>query len=331
MIWFWIGFFIFVAILLALDLGVFHRQSHDIRFREAVGWTIVWASLGLAFSGFVYCMYEYRWFGSPSGPTPALSGGSAVVQYLSGYLLEQSLSIDNIFVISLIFSTFRIKPRYQHRILFWGILGAIVFRCAMLGGGVWLVRHFTWIFYVFGAYLAYAGAKLMLPEDEEGEALDKSWTVRALRRFVRVVDTDADGELTTRVDGKLALTTLGVTLVVVELTDIVFALDSIPAVLAVTQESFIVITSNIFAILGLRSLYFVLAGAMAKFRYLKIALALLLILIGGKMLAKDFVHLPHWASLVGILAILSAGVLASILFDRGEKPAHAHKEAPPGS
>jgi tellurite resistance protein TerC len=325
MTWFWIGFFALVAILLVLDLGVFHRTSHDMRFKEAVGWTIFWMSLGLSFGALVYCMYEYQWFGAPAVQAVAdgaasphvkqvLDGSDALVLYLSAYLLEQSLSIDNIFVISLIFTSFRIKPRYQHRILFWGILGAIFFRCAMLGGGVWLVGHFTWIFYVFGGYLVWAGIKMFLPEDDSDGAIDKSWTVRFLRRVTRVVDTDDGGRFLTQVDGKRALTILGVTVIVVEMTDIVFALDSIPAVLVVTQESFIVITSNIFAILGLRSLYFVLAGAMKKFHYLKIALAVLLMLIGGKMLAHDFIKaIPHWVSLIAIVVILGSGVAASLL------------------
>ena len=326
MIPFWIGFFALIALLLVLDLGVFHRTSHDMRFREAVGWTIFWMTLGLAFSGVVYCIYEYQWFGHPSGVAESghhqavHSGGDAVVLYLSAYLLEQSLSIDNIFGISLIFASFRVKPRYQHRILFWGILGAIFFRVAMLGGGVWLVKHFTWVFYIFGGYLVWAGIKMFLPEGDEAAAIDKSWTVRFLRRVTRVVDDDGGGVLVTRVDGKRALTLLGVTLIVVELTDIIFALDSIPAVLVVTQESFIVITSNIFAIMGLRSLYFVLAGAMQKFHYLKIALAVLLMLIGGKMLAHDYIReIPHWVSLIGIVVILGAGVTASILIPRREE------------
>jgi tellurite resistance protein TerC len=317
---FWIGFFALVAILLFLDLGVFHRKSHTMSFKEAISWTLGWVTLGLAFGGVVFLMYQNHWLGAEfhNDRGEVVGGFDAASAYWAGYLLEQALSIDNIFVISLVFTQFRVPQEYQHRILFWGIMGAIVFRCAMLGGGVWLAQTFSWIFYVFGAYLAWQGVKLMRGEDEDDEGgADNSTVVRLLRRFVRIVEGHHGGKLLVRDErGKRALTTLAVCLVVVELTDIVFALDSIPAVLSVTSESFIVITSNIFAIMGLRSLYFVLAGAMAKFHYLKLSLAILLIVIGAKMVAHEYLHVPHWVSLTLIAGILGVGVLASVLSTR---------------
>jgi tellurite resistance protein TerC len=317
---FWIGFFAFVAILLFLDLFVFHRKSHTMSFKEAVGWTLGWVALGLSFAGLVYLMYENHWLGAEfhNDKGQVVGGFDAMSAYLAGYLLEQALSVDNIFVISLVFAQFRVPQQYQHRILFWGIIGAIVFRCLMLLGGVWLANTFSWIFYVFGGYLAWQGVKLFRHEEDNGdEGADNSSVVRILRRMVRIVEGHHDGKLMVRDErGKRALTTLAVCLIVVELTDVVFALDSIPAVLSVTSESFIVITSNIFAIMGLRSLYFVLAGAMAKFHYLKLSLAVLLIIIGAKMIGHGHIHLPHWVSLTLIAGILGVGVVASLLSSR---------------
>jgi tellurite resistance protein TerC len=251
-------------------------------------------------------------------------GSDAAITYVSAYLLEQALSIDNIFVMSLLFRSFRVPVKYQHRVLFWGILGAIVFRIAMLGGGAFLAKQFTWVFYVFGAYLAWQGVKLLRDDDDDGGEHDKSLAVRALRRFVRIVDGDHGGKFTVQIDGRRALTTVAVCLVVIELTDIVFALDSIPAVLGVSQDTFIIVTSNIFAIMGLRSLYFVLAGAMSKFKYLKLALAVLLILIGAKLIGHDIERvrdIPHAAYLAVIAGIIGTGVLASVIANRRADPA----------
>jgi tellurite resistance protein TerC len=318
LIWFWIGFFSLVALLLFIDLGLLHKENKEETFKSAVGWTIAWVTLGLSFSGVVYLIYGNHWLGARMVVNGQVASGlDAAMVYLSAYLLEEALSIDNIFVMSLLFTSFRVPPRYQHRVLFWGILGAIFFRVAMLGGGAWLVKQFTWIFYVFGAYLVWQGLKLFKGEGDEeegGSHMERSIAVRLLRRVVRVVEGDHGGKFLVRDShGHRALTTLAVCLFVVELTDVVFALDSIPAVLAVSQETFIMVTSNIFAILGLRSLYFVLAGAMAKFHYLKVALAILLVLIGGKMIAHDFYKMPHWLSLVLIAGIIAGGVVASLL------------------
>ena len=315
MLWFWIGFFTLVALLLFLDLGVLHRKASEPTFANALGWTIAWMCVGLSFAGVVYLMYENHWLGIKLVVDGKLqSGGDAAIVYLSAYLLEQALSVDNIFVISLLFRSFRVPSKYQHRVLFWGILGAIVFRVIMLAGGAFLAKRFDWVFYIFGGYLAYQGAKLLFGhEDEEEGAVDKSFAVRALRRVVRIVDGDHGGKFLVTVDGRKALTTVAVCLVVVELTDVVFALDSIPAVLSVSQETFIMVTSNIFAIMGLRSLYFVLAGAMEKFKYLEVALGVLLIGIGVKMVGHNWFHISHVMSLIGIAGIIGTGVVASIV------------------
>ncbi|NVB81370.1 MAG: TerC/Alx family metal homeostasis membrane protein [Kofleriaceae bacterium] len=336
MIWFWLAFFALVAFLLFLDLGVLHRKAKEQSLKSAALWTVGWMILGLSFSGVVYLMYENHWLGVQLKHAPASGspGTFSAITYVSAYLLEQALSIDNIFVISLLFQSFRVPIKYQHRVLFWGIMGAIVFRVAMLGGGVWLASRFDWIFYVFGGYLAWQGAKLLKGGEDDEDEPNKSTVVRALRKVVKIVDGDHGGKFTVLVDGKRALTTVAVCLVSIELTDIVFALDSIPAVLSVSEEPFIVITSNIFAIMGLRSLYFVLAGAMAKFKYLKIALAILLIGIGVKMCLHNHVHISHVISLAAIAGIIGTGVLASLLAGKGEiepphDPAAADDPKPP--
>jgi tellurite resistance protein TerC len=319
MIWFWLGFFALVALLLALDLGVLHRKATEPSIKSAAWWTAGWVSLGLSFAGVVYLIYENSWFGARLFGTPEGmpdAGSVAAITYVSAYLLEQALSVDNIFVMSMLFRSFRVPVKYQHRVLFWGILGAVVFRMVMLGGGAYLAHRFNWVFYVFGAYLAWQGIKLFRNEDDEAAEHEHSLAVRVLRRFVRIVDGDHGGRFTVEIDGRRALTTVAVCLVVIELTDIVFALDSIPAVLSVSQDVFIMVTSNVFAILGLRSLYFVLAGAMSKFKYLKLALAVLLILIGAKMVLHQVYHMPHALSLALIAGIIGTGVIASVVSGR---------------
>jgi tellurite resistance protein TerC len=316
MLWFWFGFFAFVAVLLALDLGVLNRNPHAPTLKSAAYWTAGWMALGFSFTGFVYLMYENSWLGATLVEKSTSPGADASIMYVSAYLLEYALSVDNIFVISLLFHSFRVPVKYQHRVLFWGIMGAIVFRLAMLGGGAWLAHKFSWIFYVFGGYLAYQGFKLLRHDENEDASTEKSFAVRTLRKFVRIVDGDYGGKFSVMVDGRRALTTVAVCLISIELTDIVFALDSIPAVLSVSQDIFIMVTSNIFAIMGLRSLYFVLAGAMDKFKYLKIALAILLMVIGLKMVLHGHVHIPHALSLGVIAGIIGTGVLASVISTR---------------
>jgi tellurite resistance protein TerC len=313
--WFWLGFFGLVALLLFLDLGVLHKKDEDQSLKTAAMWTAGWMALGLSFAGFVYLMYENHWLGADLADTPAGTpdGVAAAATYVSAYLLEQALSIDNIFVIALVFKEFRVPRKYQHRILFWGIMGAVFFRVVMLGGGIWLAKKFDFIFYIFGAYLAYQGGKMLFEkEDDDEEEVKTAGLVKFVRKFVRVED-DRTGPFVVRINGRRALTILAICLIQVELTDIVFALDSIPAVLSVSQETFIVVTSNIFAIMGLRSLYFVLAGAMAEFKYLKIALAVLLVGIGVKLALHNHVHVSHTYSLLGIALILTVGVTASVI------------------
>ncbi|MBA3393262.1 MAG: TerC/Alx family metal homeostasis membrane protein [Deltaproteobacteria bacterium] len=320
MIWFWFGFFAFVAVLLALDLGVLHRKATTPTIRSAAYWTAGWMALGFSFTGVVYLMYDNAWLGATLVEPSKNPGVDGAIMYVSAYLLEYALSVDNIFVISLLFLQFRVPSQYQHRVLFWGIMGAIVFRLIMLAGGAYVANKFDWVFYVFGAYLAFQGIKLLKPESEEEQSHDKNFAVRMLRRVIPIVDSvDHGGKFIVHLaNGKRALTTIAVCLVSIELTDIVFALDSIPAVLSVSKDIFIMVTSNIFAIMGLRSLYFVLAGAMDQFRYLKIALAILLIVIGAKMVAHNHFHVPHAISLALIAGIIGTGVIASIVANRRE-------------
>jgi len=319
MVWFWIGFFALVGLLLVLDLAVLNRRAEAHGFRKSLVLTLFWVSLGLAFSGVVYLMYEHHWLGARMADAQNTKhpGLDATVVYLSAYLLELALSVDNLFVMSLLFGSFRVPQRYQHRVLFWGILGAVVFRVLMLGGGAYLANRFTWIFYVFGGYLVWSGLKLFKPEGDEAEdPLEHSTAVRILRKFFRIVEGDHDGRFLVRDRGRRAFTTLAVCLIVIELSDVVFALDSVPAVLAISKETFVMVTSNILAILGLRSMYSVLAGAMAKFQLLKYALAILLVFIGVKMIAHDQVHIRHGVSLAIIAGIIATGIIASVIATR---------------
>lgn len=337
MIWFWLGFFALVALLLVLDLGVLHRKQKEPTLRSAALWTVGWVALGLSFAGIVYLIYENNWMGAhlKGCPPGHADGSNAAITYVSAYLLEQALSVDNIFVIALVFKQFRVPMQYQHRVLFWGILGAIGFRLVMLGGGAYLATRFTWIFFIFGGYLAWQGLKLLREALADGEDDDEEpepgWVVRFLRKYFRIVDGDHGGKFFIHLDGRRAITTVFVCLVVVELTDIVFAMDSIPAVLSVSQETFIMVTSNIFAIMGLRSLYFVLAGAIAKFRYLKLALSVLLVGIGAKMIAHEWYNPGHLITLLAIAGILTIGVVASIIATRRESAAHPSRDADPAA
>jgi len=308
----WIGFIGIVLGLLALDLGVFHRKSGALSPRAAVGWTLAWVSVGVIFGGLVYLFYEHQWFGAGTG-VHAVGGSDAASLYFTSYLLEKSLSIDNIFVMSLIFTNLKIAAKHQHRVLFWGILGAFAFRSLMIVGGVWLIEHFTVTFYVFGAVLVFSGVRMLVPSDNDSE---QGWFVRMARRILPVAEGDYGDRFRARENGRLMLTQLSLALIAIELTDVVFAFDSVPAVLAITTDPFLVITSNVFAILGLRSLYFVLASMIDRFRYLGVALAFLLIMIGAKLFAHDMVHISNPVSLAVVLAIVSIGVGASLLIRR---------------
>ncbi|WP_218081681.1 TerC family protein [Anthocerotibacter panamensis] len=298
-IWLWLGFNLFVLVMLALDLGVFHRKAHAISVKEALGWSAFWITLALTFNVGIYF-----WF----GPQPAL-------EFFTGYLIEKSLSVDNIFVIALIFSYFAVPTAYQHRVLFWGILGALVMRGALILVGAVLLKEFHWIIYIFGAFLVFTGLKMAFAKDEKLNPEDNP-VVKLVRRLIPVTDAYDGQRFFLRVGGKLMATPLFLVLMLVETTDLIFAVDSIPAIFAVTQDPFIVYTSNVFAILGLRSLYFVLAGVMDKFHYLKLGLAVILSLVGVKMLLIDLFKIPTPVSLGVIAAVLAIAVLASLVHAR---------------
>jgi tellurite resistance protein TerC len=316
-IWVWLIAAVAVVSLLALDLGVFNRRAHRASLKEAAGMTAVWVGFGLAFAVLVYFIYEKHWFGvgvARGIPGEVTGGVRAVTLYVTGYLLEESLSIDNLFVFAMIFASFRVLPEHQHRVLFWGILGAIVTRTGMIFGGVWLLSRFDWLFYVFGGYLVITGVKMLVPKKEEADrAPGDNWLVRQVSRVLPVAPEFSGARFLVRFEGRRMFTKLFLVLIVVELTDVLFALDSVPAVLAITTDPFIVLTSNIFAILGLRSLYFVIAGAMDKFTYLSLSLSGILVFIGVKMVAHDVLHIPTLLSLGVILVFVAAGIVASHL------------------
>jgi tellurite resistance protein TerC len=305
----WAGFFVIFIGVLALDLGVLHRESKEMSVRQALGWTLVWIAVAMSFTGMVYGLYEHHWFGWAAAPD-APRGAEAAIQYVTGYLLEWSLSVDNIFVIAVIFTFMKIPTQFQYRVLFWGIVGAILLRGAMIAMGAALIHAFDWMFYVFGAILLLSAAR-MLKSDEEFDPA-KSILVRIARRVYRVTDR-LDGEkFFTMENGARAATPLFVTLLLVDIADVVFAVDSIPAIFAVTQDPFIVFTSNAFAILGLRSLYFAIAGLMSMFKYLKISLIFILGFVGVKMMLHHHLEIPHSISLGVIVGFLAIGVIASL-------------------
>jgi tellurite resistance protein TerC len=300
----WIGFNLFVLAMLALDLGVFHRKAHEVSLREAAAWSGVWIALALLFNAGVW-----HFLGPQKG-----------VEFLTGYLIEKSLSIDNIFVFAILFSYFAIPALYQHRVLFWGILGALVMRAAFIAAGSALLARFHWIIYVFGAFLIVTGLKMALAPDR-GLEPGKNPLLRLVRRLVPVADRHHGQKFFVRENGTLLATPLFLVLVLVETTDLIFAVDSIPAIFAVTSDPFIVYTSNVFAILGLRSLYFLLAGVMHRFRYLKLGLAAILVFVGAKMALVDFYKMPPAVSLGVVVAILALAAAASLLKTKGPAPA----------
>jgi tellurite resistance protein TerC len=307
--WYWIGFVILILGFLALDLGVFHRRAHVVKFREALTWTSVWFCLAMIFA---------VWLRSVRGEKESL-------QFLTGYLIELSLSMDNVFVMALIFAYFKIPSQHQHRVLFWGIVGALLMRGFMIGVGVALINMFHWILYAFGALLILSGIKMLFVNTEVHP--ERSLVVRLVRQFYPV-SPNLDGQkFTTHWNGRMSLTPLALVLVLVETTDLIFALDSIPAIFAVTKKPFIVFTSNVFAILGLRSLYFVLAGAMDYFRYLKYGLAIVLVFIGVKMVIDPGEQEPKWFqydistgdSLIVVGGIIIVAIIASLISAQREK------------
>jgi tellurite resistance protein TerC len=307
----WIAFLVFVFAMVALDLGIFHRRIEAPTIRNALGWTFVWVSLALFFNVLVYVLYEnnYSW---ASLATEHLTGREAGTQFLLGYMLEKSLSVDNIFVIAMIFTYLKVPLALQHRVLFWGIIGAVLLRGLMIAAGIVLINHFDWITYVFGAFLIYTAARMMVLRQETVDPSD-SPLFNLARRWVPFTHEYHGQHFFVRVDGQRLATPLFLALLLVEGSDVMFAVDSIPAVIAVTREPFIIFTSNVFAILGLRSLYFVLAAYMEKFRYLKSALVFVLAYVGAKMILGNHYHIPEAISMAVILGILSVGILASII------------------
>jgi tellurite resistance protein TerC len=295
LILFWILFNVFVVAMLVLDLGVFHRQSHTVKYREALIWSAVWIALAIIFTVVIYFWH---------GRTPFL-------EFITGYVIELSLSVDNLFVFLLIFRYFQVPPVHQHKVLFWGILGALIMRAIFIAAGVGLIQRFHWIVYVFGAFLLYSGFKLL----RQGEAEihpEKNPVLRLFRRWVPVTKDYEGDKFFVRRTGLLA-TPLLVVLVVVETTDLLFAVDSIPAILAITRDAFIVYTSNVFAILGLRSMYFALAGMMEMFRYLHYGLSVVLMFVGAKMMLSHYYEVPTVLALGAVAGILLLSVAASVL------------------
>lgn len=300
---FWIVFNIVIFSVLALDLGVFNKRAHRITLKEALAWSGVWITIALIFNVFVYFQFE---------KTKAL-------EFLTGYLIEYSLSIDNIFVFILIFSYFAVKQKYQHKILFWGILGALIMRGIFIFAGVALINRFHWIVIIFGGFLVFSGIKMLLQKEEVVVEPEKNGLVRLFRRFIPVSDTLHGNNLFIKQNKKLVATPLFIVLLVIESTDLIFAVDSIPAVLAISKDPFIVYTSNIFAILGLRSLYFAVSGIMGLFRFLKVGLAIVLAFVGLKMLASYFhFEIPILLSLAIIVLILLASIVASVIIKKKE-------------
>jgi tellurite resistance protein TerC len=319
----WGGFLFLVLLLLALDLGVFHRKAHVVRVREALIWSGVWVAVALLFNVFVFFGYEYHWLGM-NLPDAEPDGLAAALSFFTGYVVEKSLSVDNLFVIALIFSYFAVPPVYQHRVLFWGIVGALVLRGAMILVGAVLIERFHWVLYLFGAFLLVTAGRMLFAQHEPDP--QNNLLVRLVKRLFPVTEDFVGPRFVVRIKGQWLLTPLALALVAVESADLVFAVDSIPAIFAITPDPFLVFTSNVFAMLGLRSLFFALADLMDRFRYLKLSLAVLLAVIGLKMLLKDVLHLVPGITYytLGVVAlVLAAGIGASVIRAdrRVERPA----------
>lgn len=294
--WLWIGFNLFIVFMLILDLGVFHRKGHVIKLKEALKWTFVWIVMALVFNVGILHFY----------------GEKKAMEFLSAYLLEKALSVDNIFVFSILFSYFAVPFQLQHKVLFWGIFGALVMRIIFIFAGIQLIQNFHWVLYVFGAFLIFSGIKMFFSSPKElnpGENAFLKW----LKKILPVSDQFHEERFFVRIDGKTIMTRLFLVLILIEITDLIFAVDSIPAVLAISDDPFIVYTSNVFAILGLRSLYFAVSGMNESFRYLKFGLAIILVFVGIKMCTADFFKIPVELSLLIILVILGASLLFSKL------------------
>lgn len=313
---FWLLFIVFVLSMLALDLGVFNRKAHVVRFKEALGWTVVWISLAGLFA-VLLTQWGHLMTGNHSKPNSQLA-----LEFITGYLIEESLSVDNLFVFLLIFRYFKVAAEHQHRVLFWGILGALVMRAFFIFAGVSLINRFHWVVYVFGAFLVYVGIKLFF-QKEEDQDLSKSMVVRFFRKHLRLTDEYHGGKFSVIKNGVRYFTPLALVLMVVETTDVIFATDSIPAILAITRDVFVVFTSNVFAILGLRSLYFALAGMMRTFHLLHFGLSVILVFIGIKMLSTHWFEIPIVAALGVVVGVLAISVAASLIFPP-KTPHRAH-------
>jgi len=301
-VWEWLAFLAIIGFMLVLDLGVFHKKSHKVSIKESLVWTGVWISLAMLFNAWVY----YK-----MGPQKG-------IEFFTGYIIEKALSVDNIFVISLIFTYFRVPSQYQHRVLFWGVLGALFFRIIFIYAGVALISKFTWMIYVFGVFLVYTGIK-MLKNDDKQVDIESNPMIIFVKKFWKI-SPNFDGEnFRTTINGVKHFTPLFLVLVMIETTDIIFAVDSIPAILAITPDPYIVFTSNVFAILGLRSLYFALNGIMEMFEYINYALSGILVFVGIKMIISGWYHIPTVISISVILGLLVGSVLASIYFPRKNK------------
>ncbi|PWA07438.1 TerC family protein [Flavobacterium psychrotolerans] len=311
----WICFLLGVFIFLALDLGVFNKTPHVISTKEASKWTAIWVSMSFAFSGVIYWLYSTSYVTNPDGLKPT----TAMIKYITGYLIELSLSVDNIFVIAIIFSSFKIPKKYQHRVLFWGILGAIIFRGLMIYFGVLLINKFSWTNYLFGAFLIFTALKMLFINDGEEFNPKKSIVYRTLGKIIPISHQTDKEHFFIKIDSKTFATTLFVALVVIEVMDVVFAVDSVPAILAITSDPFLVFSSNIFAILGLRSMYFFLANMLEKFSYLEFSLISILSFVGLKMVLRDFIEIPEWVSLTFIALSLIVGIIVSLKMDGKEK------------
>jgi tellurite resistance protein TerC len=303
-LWAWVTFFTFITAMLALDLGVFQRETHVVSMKEALIWCGVWVTLALSFGAL---LWQWR-------------GAEPAQQFLAGYLIELCLSVDNVFVFILVFAYFKVEPRYQHRVLFWGIIGAVLMRAVFIIVGVEVIERFHWVLYIFGAFLVYTGIKMALPSKEAEVDPEHNFTVKLFRRFYPVAPHNDRGHFFTIHNGRRMATPLFIVLLVIETTDLVFALDSLPAVLSITKDSFIALTSNIFAILGLRSLYFALSGIMGLFRFLKVGLSVILVFIGVKMLIEHWMKITTGTSLAVIGGVLTASILMSVLIKAPPAP-----------
>jgi tellurite resistance protein TerC len=330
MIWLWVGFNLFVLAMLALDLGVFHRDAHEVSIKEAAIWSVVWISLAMVFNVLIFFFWERLVPGSQ------YTAGEASLAFLTGYLIEKALSVDNIFVFVLIFGYFAVPAKYQHRVLFWGIIGALLMRAGMIFAGAALIKQFHWIIWIFGAFLIFTGIKMATSKEEKLEP-EKNPVIRLFKRFMPVSEHYDGQKFFTMQNGVRMATPLFLVLLMVETTDLIFAVDSIPAIFAVTQDPFIVYTSNVFAILGLRSLYFVLGGMMHKFHYLKLGLAVVLAFVGTKMLLPDLtnailgysIKIPTAISLGVVAGIIAVAVVASLIrANREERDGHGDGHGP---